>query len=184
MRRRQRALHLVEDHSLVTKSALGVSWILELEANAFLLEGVLGQEREKSGVEVDEQEVEIVLGVAGAERIRGCVRARQGIHEGRERPSGHGEERVADGKALGPRKHDVLEYVSHAGRVHRHGRKGHRERVVVVSALDVNVLGPGALVDQLDERALETIEWLAPDDRVTANRVHTTRADSCQSHPP
>ena len=43
LRRRQRALHLVEDHALVAKTALGVARILELEADALLFEGVLGE---------------------------------------------------------------------------------------------------------------------------------------------
>ena len=58
------ALHLVEDDALVAQAAFGVRWVLELEADAFLFEGVLVESWEKGRVEVDLEEVLEVLRVA------------------------------------------------------------------------------------------------------------------------
>src|SRR6202171_3700642 len=94
LRRSQRALHLVEDHSLVAQSALWIVRLLELETNAFLLERVFGQPREESRVEIDVEEVHEVFRVARAEEVHRPVGACPGITEGGERAARHAEERV------------------------------------------------------------------------------------------
>ena len=76
----------------------------------------------------------------------------------------------------------MLEDVGDAGRVLWNGWKAHRKPVVVIVALDVDVLGPGSLVYELDERALQPLQRLPPDDRITADRLHAARADACQSY--
>jgi hypothetical protein len=47
------ALHLVEDDALVAQAAAGIFGVLELEADALLLERVFGEAWEKGRVEVD-----------------------------------------------------------------------------------------------------------------------------------
>ena len=96
----ERSLHLVEDDALVAKTALGVGRILELEADPFLLERILGEMREEGGVQVHVEQVPEVLRVAGAEQVHRPVGAGERIHERGERAPGHAEERVPDRKAL------------------------------------------------------------------------------------
>ena len=96
----ERSLHLVEDDALVAKTALGVGRILELEADPFLLERILGEMREEGGVQVHVEQVPEVLRVAGAEQVHRPVGACERVHERGERAPGHAEERVADRKAL------------------------------------------------------------------------------------
>src|SRR5260370_40745406 len=67
--RRQRTLHLVEDDAFVTEPAGGIGWVLELKADSLLLEVVLLQQREEDRIEVNEQQIHVVLGVARAEWI-------------------------------------------------------------------------------------------------------------------
>jgi hypothetical protein len=151
LRRRQRTFHLVEDHALVTEPARGLGRILELEADSLLLERVLLQQREEGRIEVHEQQIHVIVGVAGAERIRGRIGARECVHESRERTPRHAEEGIAHREASRSCQHHVLQDVSHACRVRGDGRKGHGEGVVVIHALDMNVPGPGALMNELDE---------------------------------
>ncbi len=151
LRRRQRTLHLVEDHALVTEPAGRVGWVLELKADSLLLEGILFQQREEGRIEVHEQQIHVVLGIARAERIGGRIGARECVHESRERTPGHAEEGIAHREASRSCQHHVLQDVGHACRITGDGRKGHGEGVVVVTALDMNVPGPGAFVNELDE---------------------------------
>src|SRR5207245_8812470 len=169
LRRRQSSLHLVEDDALETKSARGVGRVLEFESDAFLLEGILRQQREEDRVEVNLQKIHVILLIPSTEGIRRGISAGQRVHEGRQRPPGHREEGIADRKAFRPSEHDVLEDVRYASRVLGHGGKRNRECVVVVGAFDVNVPGTCSLMDELDKGSIEPLQGLATHDRVSAD---------------
>ena len=176
-RGRQGAFHLVENHALVPQPALRVSGLFKLEADPLLLEGVFVESREEGRIEVDLEEVHVVLGVAGAEQVHRPVGARERVHERREGASGHAEEGVADRKTLRAREDHVLEDVRDAGGVRWWRREKDGEGVVVVGALDVDVLRARALVLEFEVLALEPCQRFPALDRVTADR-----ARGCDSH--
>ena len=166
---RERALHLIEDDALPAQAALGVCGVLELEPDALLQERVPVEAGKESRVEIDVEKVAVVLRVACAERIDGSIRAREGVHERRERASRHAEKRIAYREALRAREDDVLEDVRDACRVHRRRGEADREAVVVVGAFDVDVPRAGLLMLELDVRGFEPFEGLSAGDRVAAD---------------
>ena len=174
--RRQSAFHLVEDDPLVTKAARRVGGVLELVANALLLEGVLREAWKEGRVEVDLEEIHEVFCVARAEWVHRPVRAGEGVHESGQRPAGHAEERVAHRESFRASEDDVLEDVRDPAGILRHSWKEDGEGVVVVGALDVNVPCAGVLVLQFQVRALEPFEPFSAKDRVSTDRSDTPRA--------
>ena len=172
----ERALHLIEDDALVAEAAVWIGWVLELVADSLLLECVFAQEREEGSVEVDLEQVGEILRVARAEEVHRPVAARERVHESRQRPARHTEERVSHRKLLRPRQDDMLEDVRDSGRIRWRRGKENREPVVVVGSLDVDVACARALVLELEVVAFEPVERFASCDRVACD---LTRSGLC-----
>jgi hypothetical protein len=72
----------------------------------------------------------------------------------------------------------VLEDVGDTGVIFRNRRKENREGVVVVRALDVDVPGSCALVFELQVGAVEPVQALPAQDRISTNGSDAARTGS------
>ena len=150
---RERALHLAVHHAVAPE--LGVR-SLKVPVPALLSEreGRLHAEGVQHGVHVDVDEVEEVLAVARAARIRRVVGGGPGVEERREGAFQQLDERFLDGVFLGPAQDGMLEDVRHARVVLGDRAERDRERHVVVGAVEPRELGAVLRIGHPHERAL------------------------------
>lgn len=153
VRRAQRALHLVEHHTLVNQR---LAICRRLDANALLGEIERMDVRKKHRIQIHLQEVVEILAVLAGKRIRRPVAGREGIHEGVERAPDHQKERIAHREAFRTTKHGVLQNVRNAGGVLGHGLERYQKDILRIVRGQMQMARAGSTVAILTERGLQS----------------------------